>query len=465
MRRKKDERKTYLKQISHKKAFKRIISFALSFSILFGSVPLENISDELRDIDLHFSFFEVAHASNPDVGSIGRITSYEISNIYDLVSLAESPAADYQYAEITFHNKIEALGNENCSLGSADYPFKGKIIVNQTVGNAYSIVLTKPLFDSIADSVEIVNVNGGGQELQFHRCLEVSEDDQGATSYAQSGTPLFAANVYHDNDSGASPSTNWNISVESYTDDDGSHDYTYAGLIGTVHSNARVTVKFTNNSSAGITCDVGQGNVGLICGTIENDTSVTATISGSNTFYSVVCNDDNGSAGRFAGSMLENSSLTVITDELGFLSNKGTVKAESYAGGVVGHCEKGSVSFVDSNEKLLTINAYGNITGNIGAGGYYGYYENASDASFDLTDATIDCTVDGSNIGGLFGELVANADITVENAAITAKGLKTGDTTSNFGGIAGTYKATDLSYALDIDSVSTTLTNDGDVTN
>lgn len=465
MRRKKDERKTYLKQISHKKAFKRIISFALSFSILFGSVPLENISDELRDIDLHFSFFEVAHASNPDVGSIGRITSYEISNIYDLVSLAESPAADYQYAEITFHNKIEALGNENCSLGSADYPFKGKIIVNQTVGNAYSIVLTKPLFDSIADSVEIVNVNGGGQELQFHRCLEVSEDDQGATSYAQSGTPLFAANVYHDNDSGASPSTNWNISVESYTDDDGSHDYTYAGLIGTVHSNALVTVKFTNNSSAGITCDVGQGNVGLICGTIENDTSVTATISGSNTFYSVVCNDDNGSAGRFAGSMLENSSLTVITDELGFLSNKGTVKAESYAGGVVGHCEKGSVSFVDSNEKLLTINAYGNITGNIGAGGYYGYYENASDASFDLTDATIDCTVDGSNIGGLFGELVANADITVENAAITAKGLKTGDTTSNFGGIAGTYKATDLSYALDIDSVSTTLTNDGDVTN
>ena len=465
MRRKKDERKTYLKQISHKKAFKRIISFVLSFSILFGSTPLENISDELRDIDLHFSFFEVAHASNPDVGSKGRITSYEITSIGDLVSLAEKPAADYQYAEITFYNNIEALGNENCSLGSADYPFKGKIIVNQTVGNAYSIVLAKPLFDSIADSVEIVNVNGGGQELKFHRCLEVSEDDQGVTSYAQSGTPLFAANVYHDNDSGASPSTNWNISVESYTDDDGSHDYTYAGLIGTVHSNARVTVKFTNNSSANITGDVGQGNVGLICGTIENDTSVTATISGSNTFYSVVCNDDNGSAGRFAGSMLENSSLTVITDELGFLSNKGTVTAERYAGGVVGHCEKGSVSFVDSNENLLTINAYGNITGNIGAGGYYGYYENASDASFDLTDATIDCTVDGSNIGGLFGELVANADITVENAAIIATGLKTDDTTSNFGGIAGTYKATDLSYALDIDSVSTTLTNDGDVTN
>lgn len=465
MRRKKDERKTYLKQISHKKAFKRIISFALSFAILFGSAPLENISDELRDIDLHFSFFEVAHASNPDVGSLGRITSYEISSIDDLVSLAENPAADYQYAEITFYNNIEALGNENCSLGSADYPFKGKIIVNQTVGNAYSIVLTKPLFDSIADSVEIVNVNGGGQELQFHRCLEVSENDQGATTYVESGTPLFAANVYHDNDSGASPSTNWNISVESYTDDDVSHDYTYAGLIGTVHSNARVTVKFTNNSSADITGDVGQGNVGLICGTIENDTSVTATISGSNTFYSVVCKDDNGSAGRFAGSMLENSSLTVITDELGFLSNNGTVTAESYAGGVVGHCEKGSVSFVDSNENLLTINAYGNITGNIGAGGYYGYYENASDASFDLTDATINCTVDGSNIGGLFGELVANADITVENAAITAKGLKTGDTTSNFGGIAGTYNATDLSYALDIDSVSTTLTNDGDVTN
>ena len=465
MRRKKDERKTYLKQISHKKAFKRIISFALSFAILFGSAPLENISDELRDIDLHFSFFEVAHASNPDVGSLGRITSYEISNIDDLVSLAKNPAADYQYAEITFYNNIEALGNENCSLGSADYPFKGKIIVNQTVGNAYSIVLTKPLFDSIADSVEIVNVNGGGQELQFHRCLEVSENDQGATSYVESGTPLFAANVYHDNDSGASPSTNWNISVESYTDDDVSHDYTYAGLIGTVHSNARVTVKFTNNSSANITGDVGQGNVGLICGTIENDTSVTATISGSNTFYSVMCKDDNGSAGRFAGSMLENSSLTVITDELSFLSNNGTVTAKSYAGGVVGHCEKGSVSFVDSNENLLTINAYGNITGNIGAGGYYGYYENASDASFDLTDATINCTVDGSNIGGLFGELVANADITVKNAEITAKGLKTGDTTSNFGGIAGTYKATDLSYALDIDSVSTTLTNDGDVTN
>ena len=450
-----------------KKGFKRVISFTLSLSISFGSLPMDYISEKLRDMDFHFSFSDIAYASNPGVGQSGRIRSFEIKSIDDLVTLAGNSPQDYQYAEITFYNNIEALGNENCSLGDAEHPFKGKVIVNQTVGNAYSIVLAHPLFDSIADSVEIVNVNGGGQELQFHRCLEVSEDEQGITSYAQSGTPLFAANVYHDNDSGASPSTNWNISIAPYNDaeNDTTYNYTYSGLIGTVHSNANVTFQFANNSSADITGDAGQGDTGLICGKIEENASVTATLSGSYTSYNVVCNDNNGSAGRFAGSMLEGSTLNVITDNSGFLSNSGNVTGTSYAGGVAGYCKNGKVSFANSNKDSLTVNAYGTIKADTGAGGYYGYFENDSAASFDLTGATVNCTVDGSNIGGLFGKLVSNADITVENATITATGLKSEGTAVNFGGVAGTYKATNLSYTLNIDSVSTTLTNGGNVTN
>lgn len=257
---------------------KRVISFALAVSIMIGGVPLNNNSQELRDLDLHFSFPEIAHAYNPDAGTKGKIPSVEIHNIEDLVKLAtENSAQDYQYAEIRFYDSISANGDEVFSLGSTVYPFKGRIVVNQVINNAYSIVLARPLFEAISDSVEIVSSSGEQQELQFHRCLVKTTGEDGVTSQSTSGTPLFANHVYHDYDYGASPSQSWKFSAAPYTDEENekAYCYPYSGLIGTVHKNARVNFEFINdtagasNGNSNIVAQAGQGDVGLLSGKME----------------------------------------------------------------------------------------------------------------------------------------------------------------------------------------------------
>lgn len=85
-------------------------------------------------------------------------------------------------------------------------------------------------------------------------------------------------------------------------------------------------------------------------------------ISGTNTNYSVSCDDSDKAAGRFVGSMLEGSELNVTTDVPGFLANNAYVTGKKYAGGIVGYCHKGNVSFKDSNDNDLSANAYGYIT-------------------------------------------------------------------------------------------------------
>ncbi len=425
-----------------RKAVKQIISFFTATVLAFNCLPMNDIHNVVEDIDL--GFVQKVFAANPhEIGS-----TYTINKASDLISLSQKDPSTYQYSLIYFADAItdKLTAAEYTPLGSEQYPFKGRIRINQMNQSNFSFISDVPLFDCIADSVEITfNNDTGKPPIAFQR------------SEYNTGLPLFANHVVHDADTDATLSAGWVFQVDPFTDtslqDNPVRYYSYAGLIGTVGTvdddesdpgdGTIINIEFTNYSAEGSSYgDVySNSNAGLICGTMNKGSTVNVKLSGFNTNYSV--ESTSGSAGRFVGAMYDGSKLNITTDTSAFLSNSSAVTATEYAGGIVGYCKNGTVNFIDTEDRTLYASGNGTITSGTdegcGAGGLYGYYENTSAAEFDLSKVSVtDCIVSGKNAGGLFGKLVSNADITVKNGSLT---VAAGTGVSYFGGIAGSYKA------------------------
>lgn len=430
---------------------KRVISVVLAASIFTGYMPESVISDAANKSS---GLLKTVHSLTQKLGT-SSIQEFIIDDMTDLETLvAKHQPQEYQYATLIFKGSMKGKGTENFKLGSSEYPFKGKIVLGQSTGNTYAIESAIPLFDYICDSVEIVNESNQPMPITFHRILM---GDQ------QNGVPLFANNVVHDTDDGASPATNWQFYLKAWYDENNTMNYCYrnAGLFGTVGEDANVTVMFDNSAygtngydnnfnNSNVYAD--NGNAGLICGTMKKNANVRVKLTGTNTAFSVESSGDNTHAGKLVGEMDEDASLTLVVDNQSYFdSMNGSVSGKSYAGGLVGYYDKAEyVKVVTSSEGVdtdLLITSKSTVTGTAGAGGLFGYYSNKSEANFDLTkyNITSGCKVKATNAGAIFGYAEAAADITVTGGSLTASG----DTVTNFGGVAGKYQAVnDLTSTL-----------------
>lgn len=422
---------------------KRVISIVLAASIFTGYMPESVISDAANK---SLGLLKTVHSLTQKLGT-SSISEFTINEMTDLEKFsAEHQPQEYQYATLNFNMSLKGKGTENFKLGSFEYPFKGKIVLGQSAGNTYAVESAIPLFDYICDSVEIVDESNQPMPITFHRILV---GDQ------QNGVPLFANNIVHDTDEGAVPAKNWQFNLKEWYDETNNINYCYrhAGLFGTVGEGANVTVMFDNSAygtneynpnfnNSNVYAD--KGNAGLICGTIEKNADVRVTLTGTNKAFSVESAEDNTHAGKLVGRMNEDASLTLVVDDQSYFdSMNGSVSGKSYAGGLVGYYDKAKyVKVVTSSEGVdtdLLITSKSTVTGTAGAGGLFGYYSNKSEANFDLTkyNITSGCKVKATNAGAMFGYAEAAADITVTGRSLTASG----DTVTNFGGVAGKYQA------------------------
>lgn len=422
---------------------KRVISIVLAASIFTGYMPESVISDAANK---SLGLLKTVHSLTQKLGT-SSISEITINDMTDLEEFAtKHQPQEYQYATLNFNMSLKGKGTENFKLGSLEYPFKGKIVLGQSAGNTYAVESAIPLFDYICDSVEIVNESNQPMPITFHRILV---GDQ------QNGVPLFANNIVHDTDEGAVSATNWQFNLKAWYDETNNINYCYrhAGLFGTVGEGANVTVMFDNSAygtneynpnfnNSNVYAD--KGNAGLICGTIKKNADVRVTLTGTNTAFSVESAEDNTHAGKLVGRMDEDASLTLVVDDQSYFdSMNGSVSGKSYAGGLVGYYDKAKyVKVVTSSEGVdtdLLITSKSTVTGTAGAGGLFGYYSNKSEANFDLTkyNITSGCKVKATNAGAMFGYAEAAADITVTGGSLTASG----DTVTNFGGVAGKYQA------------------------
>lgn len=427
------------KKITRKKSLsKRVISISIALSLFTSYMPECVLSDFL---DKSIGFVKTVYASTSSLGQ-STISAFTINGIDDLEELSAKSAQDYQYATLNFNESITGDGSENFSLGSEDYPFKGKIILSQAGGNTYSVTSALPLFNYICDSVEIEDNSGNPLAISFHRILKGD---------VQNGVPLFANYVVHDQDYDAVPALNWKFNLSGWEDENNNsatYCYRYAGLFGTVGEGARVTAEFENNASNGTVSSftnsniyADEGNAGLICGTIESNAGVTIKLSGTNTNFTVETAWDNTNAGKFVGEMQDSSILTLIVpDQNYFNSMSGSVTGKNYAGGLVGSYNNADFNVISSDDTELLITSNSNVTGTNAAGGLFGYYKNSQPVEFDLTKYSITsgCKVKATNAGAMFGYVEAGNDITVTGGSLTAEG----DTVTNFGGVAGAYKST-----------------------
>lgn len=156
-----------------------------------------------------------------------------------------------RYANALISVNFIIFPDDFSGLGNATVPFKGDFRI-QDNGNS-NVQLPCALFTHVCDSAKITNASGDPLTLKIIKTSDAS-------------SALVAEHVYHDDTEGATPSS-WDITAAS------SNSNTYAGVIGTMEESAKLTLTYTNNSSAAVTSS-SDGNdttadVGAICGTMK----------------------------------------------------------------------------------------------------------------------------------------------------------------------------------------------------
>lgn len=330
-------------------------------------------------------------------------------------------------------------------LGTADHPFGGRVKFTQISGSYVSATLDVSMFDHILDSVEIVNVSEATIQLALKRSRDLTDSD----------AALFAQNVEHD-ERGGSTSATWNIMAGQYSSTYAHH---FSGVLGTVCEGAQVNLTFVNlaTATAQSASMISTGNIGLLCGTMEESAGLYVTLSGTNAAYNV--STSSGAAGSLVGEMQTGTvlevTLTTYEGDAYDLSASRTITGTTYAGGLVGYCD-GTVTIQNADSSVACYTASGTITGGTAAGGIFGYYQNSEDET-DLSEkyAVSGCTVNASVMGGFFGILKNDADLTIGNGgSTTTVSVTAGQSGSAFGGLIGEYHVTSLSHKLEVLNVT-----------
>lgn len=483
---------------------KKLISLVIVFALLIGDIPVSEIVQMIVENLSSLLSFEVFAAAGDPYDRIeytkhyisgGADTGYILIESWDdLIWYSQSY---YNYSlgtvytttvehekDVLFINFGSNQGN-NYNLNGKSYepigndskPFEGRVIFsNSSAADTFNV--PESLFGTISEKVTIKN-----QTESAVKQIKLTRTGTG------NGDVLFAKKVKSDGNSATY--AEWNIVFDKFDD---SSAVSYAGLIGEIEAGANVRVTFANNSIltksnllANATSSDTNGkpvDAGVLCGKMGAGATLTATYSGTNTDYNIT--SENGNAGGLVGSMGVDSVLTVTASNL--QGTSAWVSASNgYAGGIVGKNDGGTVTITPSSGTVYTVSQI--IHGKDGTGGLFGYYAPPSSASseLDISKYSLNCkleqAVSGTGFsGGIIGVI---ENVPAEPAgriggSLTIKGVSDGSTvvtsthvsqtdnvTGNptgykaeaYGGLIGSYKATDTSYSLTVKDIAITATN------
>ncbi len=143
-----------------------------------------------------------------------------------------------------------------------------------------------------------------------------------------------------------------------------------------------------------------------------------------------------------------------------------------YAGGIVGWADDAEIELGTG----VTVTVSGTVVGLTTAGGVFGYYIAKSAQTFEFDDYTVTATLGSAqytsaNVGGAFGALIGNADVTVSDDAFEPSAGTLGSFNlaprlvhgANGGGVIGFYQADNLSRTLTVCDIKAHVVSVGSV--
>lgn len=422
----------YIKKIIKGKTSKRIISGLTALVMLSGITPLSEISDELSKLSI-----SPIHVFADDTPEFTQNDNHVVSIFIDeLVRYSEDCEKFREYhkndnLKITVNSQTEVLANGFKGLGSDSYPFEGSVSIE--TNSSLVLYLDSPLFNAVCDDVSI---NATSENVLIKRGYDSGRDED----YKK--TPLLAKKVYH----GIGTAATWRVTLSQESTE------SFGGLIGTMvkdseHGVANLSVELTMQDSETPVPIKGTGNVGFICGTLMEGTTLSCTLEASSGTLRKIgdIETNNGNVGGLVGEIQHGATLNYIGEVPQSSGAEIKTDANGYAGGLVGKNLDGTINLYSAaNTPYSSSNKYTidqHMTGSSGAGGLYGYFEpqSAATASINPSVYAINCQVNGSgNTGGLIGDLVSDCAVTLSGTGTITSSHASG-TASTYGGLIGQY--------------------------
>ncbi|MBQ8967670.1 hypothetical protein [Ruminococcus sp.] len=468
----------------------RITSAVLAATLIMNNLPLNELNGVLSPIGKMFSWFRSTTSISAAAEEITTV-DYSPEDFNTIVShITDNPSTtEYtinSYEQLVYYSKMyydyadtstirdhstDILNIGFTSATNVDYsgfysigtslkPFRGTIKIADSASSNMNISV--PLFNFVDVTAQITN-GTASQQLAFTRT-------------ASGNAPLFANHVV--NTTSTAAEADWKIVLNVFNDGTDDWDYSYSGLIGDIASSSKVKVEFTNNGyTADAIIDVaGSSDVGLFCGTLGANSTLTAILNtGTNTNYTV--STSNGAAGGIVGKM--NNSSKLILSGSGFGGITQSVSGTTYVGGIVGEAHDAYIGAVDTEtpSSMSITSAFHTtkttVSGNMAAGYLFGYYEASSDKSISVDSGFTNTVVFAENnapskVGAYFG--ILETTDTVGSIFSFDGGMDTLTESTNFnnvrksittqfeitnsvvseGGVIGTYKTSSLLNTLSI---------------
>ena len=461
-----------LKRFLTSKVSKRIVSGLTALVLVFGTLPLNIIYDELSNLD--FTSISVGadeeHTDEDDPVFVheGATNTVKIAP-NQLVAYSKNAVRYHKYhqyddlvitAKSGTSSKVFIEGFKG--LGTEGKPFSGSISIDSN--NSIVLNLDAPLFNYVKDSVTLSN---NGNAFEISREYTQNEIDSKEENHIDK-TPLLATYVVHDDEN---PSATWTVGITQPSAGDNPYLGDFGGFIGTMQEGSELIIDVTMDKTAEDTTARNvygyNRDLGLLCGTMESDSKLTAKLTSNRGVSDIVVDNKSasGHVGGLVGQMRPGSVLDYTGSNVQASSEDiKTSATESYAGGVVGYNDGGTVKMtLPSGTTSYPVTQH--IEGTGGAGGVYGYYApgaidgddadiNELNSKFDTSKFSINCQVNGEGFdGGVFGVLdcTHNYSFTGTNTITSAHNSGSVD---GYGGLIGRYNNEDLSNSLTIGGVT-----------
>lgn len=421
---------------------KNVISLVTAAVLLVTSMPLADISGVVSKMVSTVTNAITAMAADTYTDITNDIKSgvFTIQNADDFKKLLNADPAVYQKITVLFSNnqsqfKASDFTGIEKGLGNENYPFMGTVKANE--GSAINLPINFALFEYLSDSANLDTI------------IFVRPEDKNSA--------LLAENVIHGDVASANK---WKIKADP-VDDSGATIYkSFTSVIGNMKNGAKVDLDITLSNDVKVEVSGGD-NAGLVCGTMDENTSLAVSLSSSSLDVSGKSN-----AGVFVGKMSADATLDI--DKCNTLT--GVNISANNAGGLVGSAENAEIN-VGGN---VNINMTGSVTGSVTAGGLFGSYtySKADSKEFDISKFSgmkmaLACssgdTADSAAVGSVFGLLTNSTD----SAKISITGTANDTITSNFdgtvragfyGGVVGRYSANALSSELALSDIIVNVT-------
>lgn len=360
---------------------------------------------------------------------------YNITSADDLTAYSVAYAAGNRNPEdildIAINSGSTISKDGFVSIGTSDRPFAGTIITPNS-GIEIFALYGCPLFDYVSTDMTI----GGSGQIKIMRA---------EPTYTQTGV-LTEGSLFANHVIAGTNSASWNVTLVSYTGED-EEDDSFDCVIKDIAASASVDITFTNEADLNID---GSGNVGLICGTLNENANLAVTTVGTNDNLSVT---GTGNVGGLVGSMGASATLTFKSNNNSRIST--ITSSAGNAGGIVGSAVNPNFVFDGVTDYIVKEN----IEGKTNAGGIAGYYENTSSKTFTLLNTFAiqnDIVIRAeSYAGGVFGYLYNKSSFTF-NGNKANETVKISITRGTYrGGIIGRYGCNGTKRTLNITNTHT----------